>query len=121
MGKPFSLWIRMYKISHTLKVWYIWIKSSELCKLYKIYHTEQNEKIWYNRPKLLGIGVPEIWNFKSLFNHDDDDYGSSPLQSKAHLTSYIFNHFWLKILWKDCRRSPFSDGTSNTGFPCSSQ
>ena len=35
----------LYKISHTLKLWDIWIKSSELCKLYQITHPEQTEQI----------------------------------------------------------------------------
>ena len=45
MLKNSSELFKLYKISHTLKLWDIWIKSSELCKLYQITHPEQTEQI----------------------------------------------------------------------------
>ena len=45
MLKNSSELFKLYKISHTLKLWDISIKSSELCKLYKISHAEQTEQI----------------------------------------------------------------------------
>ena len=45
MLKNCSELCNLYKISHTLKLWDIWIKSSELCKLYQITHPEQTEQI----------------------------------------------------------------------------
>ena len=77
MLKNSSELFKLYKISHTLKLWDISIKSSELYELYKISYTEQTEvtaqteqiemtKLTEMTEKTEVIVLNEIW--KSICN-----------------------------------------------------
>ena len=57
MLKNSSELFKLYKISHTLKLWDIWINSSELWKLDKISHTLLRDVSWFTLTILTKLNV----------------------------------------------------------------